>query len=63
MRFFALKRTFGNKDTHFKGVETPSQMRFVKYFEEIVNQYKKSMPNEKVLSLNKIVLKYLTLSI
>ena len=63
MRFFAIKRSFGNKDTHFKGVETPSQKRFVKYFEEIMNKYQESLPRKRILNLKKIVLKSLSISI
>lgn len=63
MRFFAIKRSFGNKDTHFKGVETPSQRRFVKYFEEIMNKYQESLPRKRILNLKKIVLKSLSISI
>lgn len=63
MRFFAIKRSFGNKDTHFKGVETPSQKRFVKYFEEIMNKYQESLPRKRILNLKKIILKSLSISI
>lgn len=62
MKFFALKRTFGDRQSHFKGVETPSQRRFVKYFEEIVYKYNNSLPRRRMLGITKIVLKALTIS-
>lgn len=62
MRFFAIKRTSGTKNTHFKGVETASQQRFVKYFEEIVYKYNNSLPRNKVLGITQIVLKFLSTS-
>lgn len=62
MKFFALKRTWGNKETRFKGVETPSQMRFVKYFEEIIYKYHRELPPKKMLALTKIVLSSVEIS-
>jgi hypothetical protein len=56
MRFFAFKRTSGNQADHFKGVETPSQMRFVHYMDKIVNKYNKKMPKERILNLSGIKL-------
>ena len=58
MKFFALKRTSGNQNDHFKGVETPSQMRFVNYMDEIVNKYHKKMPKERRLHLTGIKLTF-----
>ena len=62
MKFFALKRTFGDRQSHFKGVETPSQRRFVKYFEEIVYKYNNSLPRRRMLGITKIILKALAIS-
>jgi len=54
MAFFAAKRNVGE---HFKGVETPSQARFVGYFERIMNEFNGEMPAEKHLLFDKIVLR------
>lgn len=56
LRLFAIKRTFGDKNSNFLGVETPSQLRFVNYFDKIINQYNKNMPKSKSLELDKIIL-------
>lgn len=56
MKFFSLKRT-GDPNSHFKGVETESQKRFVSYFQEIVNKHSGKIPDERPLVIEKILLK------
>ena len=56
MRYFALKRTVGKGENHFKGVETPSQARFVNYFEKIFSQFDFKLPPVRPLLLNEIVI-------
>jgi PTEN phosphatase family protein len=54
MAFFAGKRNVG---AHFKGVETPSQARFVGYFDRIMNEFGGEMPPERRLKFKEIVLR------
>jgi hypothetical protein len=56
MKFFALKRTNGKNEHKFMGVETPSQVRFVKYFERIIKELDFKVPTPKALHLDKIVM-------
>jgi hypothetical protein len=54
MKYFATKRNVGE---HFKGVETPTQIRFVKYFEEIVSN-NNALPAEKCLKLKSFIIRH-----
>ena len=56
MKYFALKRT-GDINTTFKGVETPSQKRFVNYFETLMHKLGGVMPLEKQLKLEKVLIR------
>ena len=56
MKYFAFKRTC-DINTTFRGVETPSQRRFVNYFEKILKNFSGAMPTEKKLKLDTIILK------
>lgn len=56
MKFFAVRRTNGDPKSKFKGVETPSQQRFVEYFSQIINEHHGRMPKTRVFKLDKIVL-------
>jgi hypothetical protein len=56
MSFFALKRTNGNNEHKFKGVETASQARFVKYFEKIINELQLELPPVKSVILDRILI-------
>lgn len=58
MKYFALKRTFGDPNSKFEGVETNSQKRFVNYYDIIVNKLNGNLPDEiENLQLDKIVLR------
>ena len=56
MSYFALKRTNGNNEHKFKGVETASQVRFVKYFEKIINEMDLELPPVKSVVLDRILI-------
>jgi PTEN phosphatase family protein len=56
MKYFSLKRTNGDLNSKFKGVETPSQKRFVEYYARILDEHFGFMPPQRSLKLNKIVL-------
>ena len=55
MEYFALKR-IDDPNSNFIGVETPSQKRYVKYFEIILNKLNGKMPDEKSLKLKRIII-------
>ena len=60
LKHFALKRT-GDINTTFKGVEMPSQMRFVKYFDTLINRFGGIFPTERQLDIKSIILNFMTL--
>jgi hypothetical protein len=61
LRFFASQRM--GKSTEFRGAETPSQLRFVKYFDVLLNQYDGILPDKSELTLDSIDLNNFTLGI
>ena len=53
LNYFAVKRV-GANNHEFKGAETPSQLRFVKYFDELLHKYNGNLPEDTTLELVKI---------
>ncbi|KAL8583379.1 hypothetical protein ACOMHN_035361 [Nucella lapillus] len=51
LEYFGDRRTDLTKGTAFQGVETPSQSRYVGYFEKIKNEYNRHMPPRKLLKI------------
>ncbi len=57
LQYFAFKRVGheNNKNEHqFKGAETPSQLRFVGYFEQVLSNFGGHLPDSNDLELDKI---------
>ncbi|CAF1195361.1 unnamed protein product [Adineta ricciae] len=54
LNLFAERRTDLRHGKQYQGVETPSQTRYVHYYEKILHVYNHSMPPPKVLRLNTI---------
>ncbi|KAK0064871.1 phosphatidylinositol 3 4 5-trisphosphate 3-phosphatase TPTE2 [Biomphalaria pfeifferi] len=54
LEYFGDRRTDLSKGSTFQGVETPSQSRYVGYYEKLMNIYKKQLPPKKVLKLSSI---------
>ncbi|KAM4859958.1 phosphatidylinositol 3,4,5-trisphosphate 3-phosphatase TPTE2-like [Thomomys bottae] len=54
--YFGVRRTDKSKSKKFQGVETPSQSRYVRYFETVKNVFHWSLPPEKTLKIKKIVI-------
>jgi PTEN phosphatase family protein len=53
---FGQRRTDFGKGEKFQGVETPSQSRFVGYYETILYKFGGALPEKKVLKLDKIII-------
>ncbi|XP_030056286.1 phosphatidylinositol 3,4,5-trisphosphate 3-phosphatase TPTE2 [Microcaecilia unicolor] len=49
--YFGERRTDASMSTKFQGVETPSQSRYVGYYEIVKNKYKLQLPPEKKLRI------------
>ena len=56
MTLFAENRTDLRHGKTFQGVETPSQTRYVGYYEKILHVYNHEMPPVKYLKLRSIVI-------
>ncbi len=56
MTLFAEGRTDLRRGKQLQGVETPSQTRYVRYYEKILHIYNHEMPPTKVLKLKSIVI-------
>jgi PTEN homologous phosphatase len=56
LKKFGDRRTDWEKGDTFQGVETPSQSRFVKYFEIITNELNGSPPQIRTLKLKSIII-------
>jgi PTEN phosphatase family protein len=56
LALFAEGRTDLRRGKQFQGVETPSQTRYVRYYEKILHEYNHAMPPTKILKLNSIVI-------
>ena len=54
MDLFAEGRTDLRHGKQYQGVETPSQTRYVHYYEKILHVYNHAMPPPKVLRLDTI---------
>jgi hypothetical protein len=57
---FGNRRTDLDKGQTFQGVETPSQSRFVAYFDHIKNTLGGQLPPKRLLKLDKIILVFQT---
>jgi PTEN phosphatase family protein len=53
---FGERRTDLEKGDKFQGVETPSQSRFVGYYEKMLKNYNGELPPKVSLKLNKIII-------
>ena len=53
---FGNRRTDVEKGKKFQGVETPSQSRFVGYYEDIIYRLGGSLPEKKALRLSKVII-------
>uniref|UniRef100_A0A8C5XZ14 Transmembrane phosphoinositide 3-phosphatase and tensin homolog 2 n=1 Tax=Microcebus murinus TaxID=30608 RepID=A0A8C5XZ14_MICMU len=56
LRYFGQRRTNKTSSTKFQGVETPSQNRYVGYFEEVKHTYDWNLPPTKFLLLKKFII-------
>ncbi|RXN06841.1 phosphatidylinositol 3,4,5-trisphosphate 3-phosphatase TPTE2-like protein [Labeo rohita] len=52
--YFGERRTDKSMSTKFQGVETPSQSRYVGYYEIMKNQYNRQLPPQKSLKIKSI---------
>ncbi|KAG7483633.1 hypothetical protein MATL_G00040480 [Megalops atlanticus] len=52
--YFGERRTDKSMSSKFQGVETPSQSRYVGYYETMKNQYNRQLPPEKRLKIRSI---------
>jgi PTEN phosphatase family protein len=56
LNLFAEGRTDLRHGKQYQGVETPSQTRYVHYYEKILHVYNHEMPPVKLLKLKSIVI-------
>ncbi|XP_058526811.1 phosphatidylinositol 3,4,5-trisphosphate 3-phosphatase TPTE2-like [Ochotona princeps] len=56
LSFFGHRRTDQTSSTKYQGVETPSQNRYVEYFEKVKHVYHWDLPPRKILKPNKIII-------
>lgn len=56
LSFFGRRRTDQTSSTKYQGVETPSQNRYVGYFEKVKRVYHWDLPPRKILKPNKIII-------
>ena len=56
MAKFGNRRTDWDKGTSFQGVQTPTQARFVSYFETITHKLGGLIPSARTLKLKKITI-------
>ncbi|XP_015416865.1 PREDICTED: phosphatidylinositol 3,4,5-trisphosphate 3-phosphatase TPTE2 [Myotis davidii] len=54
--YFGERRTDKTTSSKFQGVETPSQNRYVGYFEDVKNIYNLTLPPRKILRIKKFVI-------
>ncbi|XP_071064386.1 phosphatidylinositol 3,4,5-trisphosphate 3-phosphatase TPTE2-like [Dasypus novemcinctus] len=54
--YFGERRTDKTTSSKFQGVETPSQNRYVGYFEKVINDYYWNLPPRKTLIIKRIVI-------
>ncbi|XP_052018829.1 phosphatidylinositol 3,4,5-trisphosphate 3-phosphatase TPTE2-like [Apodemus sylvaticus] len=53
--FFGERRTDKSNSSKFQGIETPSQNRYVKYFEKLKTSYQLTLPPRKALIVTRFV--------
>ncbi|XP_028638703.1 phosphatidylinositol 3,4,5-trisphosphate 3-phosphatase TPTE2-like [Grammomys surdaster] len=53
--FFGERRTDKSNSSKFQGIETPSQNRYVKYFEKLKINYQLTLPPKKTLVIKRFV--------
>ncbi|XP_051688247.1 phosphatidylinositol 3,4,5-trisphosphate 3-phosphatase TPTE2 isoform X3 [Oryctolagus cuniculus] len=56
LSFFGHRRTDQTTSTKYQGVETPSQHRYVGYFEKVKRLHHWTLPPRKILQPNKIII-------
>ncbi|XP_062050290.1 phosphatidylinositol 3,4,5-trisphosphate 3-phosphatase TPTE2-like isoform X34 [Lepus europaeus] len=56
LAYFASRRTDHTISSKFQGIETPSQSRYVGYFENVKNLYNWTLPPKKILTPYKIII-------
>ena len=56
LKKFGDARTNWDKGSKFQGVETPSQSRYVGYYETILTKYSGNLPPRNALKLEKIII-------
>ncbi|XP_035287705.1 putative tyrosine-protein phosphatase TPTE [Anguilla anguilla] len=54
LNYFGERRTDKSMSSKFQGVETPSQSRYVGYYEIMKNQYNRQLPPEKSLKIRSV---------
>ncbi|PVD34487.1 hypothetical protein C0Q70_05762 [Pomacea canaliculata] len=54
LQYFGDRRTDLTKGKTFQGVETPSQSRYVGYYEKLKNEYNRQLPPRKVLKIQSL---------
>uniref|UniRef100_H0XWX4 Phosphatidylinositol-3,4,5-trisphosphate 3-phosphatase n=1 Tax=Otolemur garnettii TaxID=30611 RepID=H0XWX4_OTOGA len=54
--YFGERRTDKTSSSKFQGVETPSQNRYVGYFEQVKNTYQWNLPPRKMLLIKKVII-------
>merc|ERR1712142_857181 len=55
--FFGEQRTDFTKSSKFQGVETPSQSRYVGYYERILREFSGSIPSPPELVIKSLVIR------
>ncbi|XP_012996276.2 phosphatidylinositol 3,4,5-trisphosphate 3-phosphatase TPTE2 [Cavia porcellus] len=56
IQHFGERRTDKASGTKFQGIETPSQGRYVGYFEKMMTLYNWNLPPRKILTIKKIII-------
>ena len=54
---FGNRRTNWEKGTTFQGIETPSQSRFVEYFDKIRKEHGGQLPPKRTLRLKRVIIR------
>ncbi|XP_033615913.1 phosphatidylinositol 3,4,5-trisphosphate 3-phosphatase TPTE2-like isoform X2 [Fukomys damarensis] len=54
--YFGERRTDKTISTKFQGIETPSQKRYVGYFEKLMTLYNRTLPPRKILIIKKFII-------
>ncbi|XP_012867270.1 PREDICTED: phosphatidylinositol 3,4,5-trisphosphate 3-phosphatase TPTE2 [Dipodomys ordii] len=56
LKWFGCRRTDFSRGSKFQGVETPSQSRYVEYFETVQKIFNWSLPPQRTVKITKIVI-------